>query len=52
MERQILIDELVDRVVIFPDHLEVQVVGSPTLNVGFDEVGLGQSQNAGVGGGT
>jgi len=51
-ERRVLIEELIDRVSIFPDHLEVQVVGAPTLNVAFDEVGLAQSQNARVGGGT
>jgi site-specific DNA recombinase len=51
-ERRVLIEELIARVTIFPDHLEVQVMGAPTLNVAFDEVGLAQSQNARVGGGT
>jgi hypothetical protein len=50
--RGVLIDELLDGVAIFPDHLEVTVHGAPRLNVLLSEVGLGVSQNAGVGGGT
>ena len=50
-ERRVLIDAPIERMVVFPDHLEVQG-GRLPLNVGFDEVGLGQSQKAGVGGGT
>ncbi|HEX3842644.1 MAG TPA: recombinase family protein [Acidimicrobiales bacterium] len=52
LERRVLLDELMDRVTIFPDHIEVTVAGSPVLNVLFEEVGLAPSQNAGVGGGT
>ncbi|MBK5287203.1 MAG: hypothetical protein JJE46_01930 [Acidimicrobiia bacterium] len=51
-QRRVLIDELVEGVSIFPDHLEVAVHGVPRLNVLLSEVGLAQSQNAGVGGGT
>ncbi len=39
-ERQILIDDLVDSVWIFPDQLSVEVVGAPPILVGLDEVGL------------
>lgn len=51
-ERRVLIDELVDRVAVYPDHLEVTVHGVPTLNVLLSEVGLRESENARVGGGT
>ncbi len=53
-ERRVLIEELVNAVVVCPDHLEVRIHGVPSLNVWLDEVGLGgrQSQIAGVGGGT
>jgi hypothetical protein len=48
----VLIDELVDGVAVFADHLEV-VHGAATLNVLVSEVGLvDQSENARVGGGT
>lgn len=53
-ERRLLVEELVERVTIFPDHLEVKIAGAPRLNVAYSEVGLGgrQSENVGVGGGT
>jgi site-specific DNA recombinase len=52
-ERRVLIEELVESVAIFPDHLEVQVHGAPRLNVLLSEVGLvDKSGFAGVGGGT
>ncbi len=52
-ERRALVDELVERVIVFPDHLEVGIFGAPKLNVTLSEVGLGtQSENACVGGGT
>ena len=53
-ERRILVEELVEKVAVFPDHLEVTIVGAPRLNVGLTEVGLGggQSENVGVGGPT
>lgn len=53
-ERRVLVEELVEAVVVCPDHLEVRIHGVPSLNVRLDEVGLGgrQSQIAGVGGGT
>jgi hypothetical protein len=49
-ERRVLLDELLDRIVVFPDHLEVVVHGAPKLNVLLSEVGLAESQNARVGG--
>ncbi|HXZ83473.1 MAG TPA: hypothetical protein VED84_07005, partial [Acidimicrobiales bacterium] len=53
-ERRVLVEELVEKVAVFPDHLEVTIAGAPRLNVGLAEVGLGnkQSQNVGVGEGT
>ena len=39
-EKRVLIEELLDCVVIFPDHLEVEVSGAPPLNVTLAEVGL------------
>ncbi len=50
-EQKVIIEELIEGVRVFPDHLEVVVVGAPPLNVTLEEVGL-QSQNSGVGGGT
>jgi len=49
-ERRVLIDELIDAVVVHPDHLVVAVHGAPPLNVTLEEVGLGVSQISGVGG--
>jgi DNA invertase Pin-like site-specific DNA recombinase len=49
-ERRVLIEELVDVVTVFPDHLEVTVGGAPPLNVLYSEVGLKESENVGVGG--
>lgn len=51
-ERRVLVDELIEAVTVFPDHLEVTMTGAPPINVALNEVGLAQSQNAGVGGGT
>ena len=39
-ERRVLVEELIDAVVIFPDHLQVQVSGAPPINVTLAEVGL------------
>lgn len=39
-ERRVLVEELIDAVVIFPDHLQVRVNGAPPLNVTLAEVGL------------
>lgn len=50
-ERRVLVDELIESVIVCPDHLEVVVSGAPPLNVTLEEVGL-QSQIVGVGGGT
>jgi hypothetical protein len=51
-ERRVLIEELVEWVCVFPDHLEVTVNGAPPLNVRYGEVGLKESDVVGVGGGT
>jgi hypothetical protein len=51
-ERRILIEELLEWVTVFPDHLEVTVTGAPPLNVLFKEVGLRESENVSVGGPT
>jgi DNA invertase Pin-like site-specific DNA recombinase len=51
-ERRILVEELIEWVSVFPDHLEVTVSGAPPLNVLYQEVGLKKSGSDGVGGGT
>jgi len=53
-ERRVLVEELVEAVAFFPDHLEVTIAGAPKLNVGLSEVGLKEpeSRTVGVGGGT
>jgi hypothetical protein len=51
-ERRVLVEELIEEVAILPDHLEVTVAGAPKINVLFEEVGLKQSETAGVGGPT
>jgi hypothetical protein len=43
-ERRALIEELVDMVTVYPDHLEVTVRGAPPLNVRYSEVGLMESE--------
>ena len=52
-ERRVLVEELLEAVSIFPDHLEVTVAGVPRLNVTLEEVGLKARvwQFVGVGGG-
>jgi len=49
-EKRILVEELVEWVTVFPDHLEVTVTGTPALNVLYGEVGLKESDFVGVGG--
>jgi site-specific DNA recombinase len=39
-ERRVLIDELLDRIEVYGDHLEVIVRGAPPLNVTLEEAGL------------
>ena len=39
-KRRLLIEELVERVVVFADHLEVTTAGTPRLNVRLAEPGL------------
>jgi len=48
-ERRVLVEELVQWVTVFPDHLEVSVAGAPALNVLYREVGLKESGIVGVG---
>jgi len=48
-ERRVLVDELVEEVTVFSDHLEVKVAGAPRINVTFEEVGLKVSEIGGVG---
>jgi hypothetical protein len=51
-ERRVIVEELLESVAIYPDHLEVTVSGVPRLNVTLKEVGLtGGWQFRGVGGG-
>jgi hypothetical protein len=52
LERRVLVEELLESVAMFPDHLEITVSGVPRLNVTLEEVGLsGGWQFCGVGGG-
>ena len=51
-ERRILVEEFLEWVTVFPDHLEVSVNGAPPLNVLLGEVGLKESEIVGVGGAT
>ena len=51
-ERRVLVEELVEWIKVFPDHLEVKVSGTPALNVLYSEVGLKGSEIVRVGGGT
>jgi DNA invertase Pin-like site-specific DNA recombinase len=51
-ERRVFVENLVEWIKVFPDHLEVKVVGSPTINVVLSEVGLKVPENVGVGDGT
>jgi site-specific DNA recombinase len=48
-ERRVFVENLVEWIKVFPDHLEVKVVGSPTINVLFSEVGLKVPENVRVG---
>jgi hypothetical protein len=51
-ERRVLVEELVDSIAMYPDHLEVTVSGVPRMNLTLEEVGLtgGGWQFCGVGG--
>ncbi len=49
-QRRVLVEELVEAVGVFPDHLEVTVTRAPPLNLGYGEVGLKESGFVGVGG--
>ncbi len=50
-ERRVLVEELIESVALFPDHLEVTITGVPKLNVTLPEVGLRETLSSrGVGG--
>jgi hypothetical protein len=51
-ERRVLVNELIESVTVFPDHLEVKVCGAPALNVLLSEVGLKVPEIVGVEGPT
>jgi site-specific DNA recombinase len=52
LERRVIVEELLESVAMYPDHLEVTVSGVPRLNVALEEVGLtGGWHFRGVGGG-
>lgn len=51
-ERRVLVEELVESITVYPDHLEVKVTGAPVLNVLYGEVGLKVPEIVGVGDGT
>ena len=51
-EQRTLLDELIESVIVLPDHLEVAIHGAPKLNVLPQEVGLQPVEIGGVGGGT
>ncbi len=51
-ERRILIDNFIQSIVVFPEHFEITIVGSPPLIVLPGEVGLKHSENVGVEGPT
>jgi hypothetical protein len=40
IERRVLVEELLESVAMYPDHLEITVSGTPRLNVTLEEVGL------------
>ena len=48
-EKRVIIENMVESVTVFPDHLEVKIVGSPALHVLYSEVGLKGSENVQVG---
>ena len=48
-EKRVIIANMVESVTVFPDHLEVKIVGSPALHVLYSEVGLKGSENVQVG---
>ena len=42
-ERRVLVDELLEAITVYPDRLQVTIIGAPPLNIAFDEVGLKSS---------
>jgi len=47
-EKRVLVEELVEEVCVFPDHLEVVVAGAGRMNMTLEEVGLARSQSVEV----
>jgi hypothetical protein len=47
-ERRVIVENLLEWIRVFPDHLEVKVAGSLTINVLYSEVGLKVPENVGV----
>lgn len=47
---RVLVKELVESILVFPDHLEVKVTAAPPLNVLYGEVGLKIPEIVGVSG--
>jgi hypothetical protein len=48
-ERRVFVENLLASIKVFPDHLEIKVVGSPPINVLLSEVGLKVPEIVGVG---
>jgi hypothetical protein len=44
----VIVENLLEWIRVFPDHLEVKVAGSLTINVLYSEVGLKVPENVGV----
>jgi hypothetical protein len=51
-EHGMLVEEMIESIAFFPDHLEVKVAGVPRRKVGLSEVGLKEYQTVGVDGET
>ena len=50
--RRLLVEEMVENLNVFPNHLEVMVTGAPTLKVLYREIGMRESWIVRVGGPT
>ena len=49
-ERRQLLKAFLNAVYFFPDHLEIEVLGAPRLNIALEEVGMKGVSTGGVGG--
>lgn len=43
-ERKVLVNEIIEAVIAYPDRLQVAINGAPPINVAFSEVGLREAQ--------